>query len=165
MSWNFCVPTVTLFQSVSCNFHSCSWSVAESTLLVAMCLLPSHDHLLWVGMSEAFFIFTTASGDSDQEWTKAGFGDWICHWRWSSSEKNNRKVCTLVDLKPWPTLIYGGWKSLGMRGRPITVYIVNKTGLHFSILSLPLGRLLITGTYELLQSPANQLCRLHVSWS
>ena len=54
MSWNFCVPTVALFQSVSCNFHSCSWSVAESTLLVAICLLPSHDHLLWVGMSEPF---------------------------------------------------------------------------------------------------------------
>ena len=119
MSWNFCVPTMTLFQSVSCNFHSCSWSVAESTLLVAMCLLPyacchvlvamcllpSHDHLLWVGMSEAFLFFTTASGDSDQEWTKAGFGDWICHWRRSSSEKNNRKVCTLVDLEPWPTLM------------------------------------------------------------
>ena len=23
-------------------------------MLVAMCLLPSHDHLLWVGMSEVF---------------------------------------------------------------------------------------------------------------
>ena len=45
---------VTLFQSVSCSLHFCSWSVTESTLLVAMCLSLSHDHLLWVGISEAY---------------------------------------------------------------------------------------------------------------